>query len=143
MFSREYLICTCKCLFREIYYQRKFLRLRYIYIYIYTHKHEAIQKPTSERRPKNSAETIRKCKKDRKEPHHGLMHLVVQYLESSLLIFSSILFSFCAHRMASCYGNRYIYILLMLQLCNCTRIYIVKYRESIAYAVWAYVVAFL
>ena len=30
MFSRKYLICTCKCLFCEIYYPRKFLRLQYI-----------------------------------------------------------------------------------------------------------------
>ena len=41
-----------------------------------------------------------------------------------------IFFSFCVHCMASCYGYLYIYsdmyIILMLQLYNCTGIYIVK-----------------
>ena len=32
MFSHEYLICMCKCLFRKIYYLRKFLRLQYTII---------------------------------------------------------------------------------------------------------------
>ena len=53
-----------------------------------------------------------------------------------------ILFSFCTSRMASCYGYKYryiyiytyivIYIMLMLRYYNYTRIYIVKYRQSIA-----------
>ena len=45
-----------------------------------------------------------------------------------------ILFSLCARCMASCYGNIdiYIYIMLTRRQYNCTDIYIVKYRQSIA-----------
>ena len=51
-----------------------------------------------------------------------------------------ILFSFCGCCMASCYEiyvysdiYNYIYISLMLQLYKCTGVYIVKYRQSIAF----------